>query len=347
MVCICTCGREYGFEPIGYWFCHGCWRLNDSGPVGFSGPVKTVEPEEAERLMWEDPELGARADSLIRGNPDSWKAWYTLGAAYAAREEMIQAGSCWTRAAYRIRDSAVELTFLHRTIMTFVRTIMRIVTGGGVCMTPYTAGMKYICVSGLLPGDFAYCEALADSLYDESEPLDTVHRFRIVNLCSQIRASALRVRTDLRQHRDIMNRIVRDVDRFCLRGRTSISPLMRKVERDSVLITLWLTMPYRVARDRVSHVISETTDSEIDRLSSLQPNDGTAAFAGYMSRAIRDGYDLAFLRVDQRKDDVHVFELEDRVFREISDYIDSYIAGDTSKVPENRVYLELTLNQSR
>lgn len=346
MVCICTCGQKYGFEPMGHWFCHRCWRLNDSGPVGFDGPVETVEPEEAERLMWEDPSLGALADALVRSNPDSWKAWYTLGAAYAAHGEMIQAGSCWTRAAYRIGDSAVLLTFLHRTIMTFVRTIMRIVTGGGVCMTPYTAGMEYICISGDIPKDFEYCASFADTLYEESEPLDIVHRFRIVNLCSQIRASALRVRTDLRDHRRIMDRIVTDVDRFCLGDRKSISPLMRREERDSVLITLWLTMPYRVARDRVSTVISETTDSEIERLSSLQPRDGTAKFASYMSRAIRDGYDLAFLRVDQRKDDVHVFELEDRVFREISDYIDAYIAGDTSPVPENRVYLELTLNRN-
>lgn len=330
---------------MGYWFCHRCWRLNDSGPVGHSESVEVVEPDETERLMWEDPELGAKADSLIRENPDSWKAWYTLGAVYAAHGEMIQAGSCWTRAAYRIRDPAVELTFLHRTIMTFVHTIMRIVTSGGVCMTPYTAGMEYICVSGTLQTDFAYCETLADSLYDESEPLDTVHRFRIVNLCSQIRASALRVRTDIRQHKEIMDKIVGDVDRFCLRGHITISPLMRKNEKDSVLITLWLTMPYRVARDRVSRVVSETSNSEIERLSSIQPNDGTAGFAGHMSRAIRIGYDLAFLRVDHGKDNMHVFELEDMVFKEIGDYIDCYIAGDTSIVPENKVYLELNLNQ--
>ena len=61
-------------------------------------------------------------------------------------------------------------------------------------------------------------------------------------------------------------------------------------------------------------------------------------------RAVRLGGELAMMRYGGRRNEERINELEDVVFDEIRLYLDQYIAGDPTTVPENRVYLESTLN---
>ena len=60
--------------------------------------------------------------------------------------------------------------------------------------------------------------------------------------------------------------------------------------------------------------------------------------------AVTVSADLAHMRSLRKRDEAKVSELEDRVFDEIRQYLDKYISGDPSPVPENKVYLESTLN---
>ena len=132
---------------------------------------------------------------------------------------------------------------------------------------------------------------------------------------------------------------VEDVDRFCFESGEKRSRLRRAVPKRHFELSLWLTMPYRVALTDTERVISDTSESEVRRLGSIQPADGSAGFVNHLLNAIRKGGELALIRVERKRDEERVMELEDGVMDEIRLYLDEYIAGSQDTVPENRVML--------
>ena len=176
-------------------------------------------------------------------------------------------------------------------------------------------------------------------LYNASSGLRTDFRFSMVNLCSRIRISGLPVHPDLIYCRECLGRIVEDVDRFCFESGEKRSRLRRAVPKRHFELSLWLTMPYRVALTDTERVISDTSESEVRRLGSIQPADGSAGFVNHLLNAIRKGGELALIRVERKRDEERVMELEDGVMDEIRLYLDEYIAGSQDTVPENRVML--------
>ena len=343
MVCTCSCKREYAFEPIGYWFCPSCWSLNDSGRISSVVPDDIIEPDEAERMLRSSTDFKAEADSCVRVHRDSWKAWYTYGLAYAAMTNLSQASICWT-VAITLTDTESETRSLtERTRRMFVEmmTVYRI--GGIRFSLPYVSSIEYH-VMRLIPEYGSYSQRLADSLLEMSENLDMDWRFTLVNLCSLIRLESMKVNTDLRFHLECCRRIVNDADDFCKRSLSTTNPLEYMSAKQSRQLTLWLTMPYRVVMNDADRIISQTTGQEISRLASIQPGDGSAGCIDHLVRAVKTGGELAFMRYGGTRDETRISELEDEVFDEIRLYLDLYIAGDPAPVPENRVYLESTLN---
>ena len=308
MVCTCSCKREYAFEPIGYWFCPSCWSLNDSGRISSVVPDDIIEPDEAESMLRSSTDFKAEADSCVRVHRDSWKAWYTYGLAYAAMTNLSQASICWTVAITLTDTESDTRSLTERTRRMFVE------------------------------------KRLADSLLEMSENLDMDWRFTLVNLCSLIRLESMKVNTDLRFHLECCRRIVNDADDFCKRSLSTTNPLEYMSAKQSRQLTLWLTMPYRVVMNDADRIISQTTGQEISRLASIQPGDGSAGCIDHLVRAVKTGGELAFMRYGGTRDEMRISELEDEVFDEIRLYLDLYIAGDPAPVPENRVYLESTLN---
>lgn len=343
MVCTCSCGKEYGFEPMGYWFCHRCWCLNDSGRISAVASESIIEPDVAEGMLRSETDFHIEADSSLRANMNSWKAWYASGLAYAAQGNLTQACTFWTVALMNITDDVEAGEFVTRTQSILVEIMVADRVAGRKFMLPYPSSMEYHCMRRF-PDRKGYCDVLADSLFEASSTLSRETRFSLVNTCSLIRISSLKVHPDLKYHRDCFSRIIRDVDSFCFPKDGTIGPIGNVVFRHTKQLTLWLTMPYRVALNDTERVISDTTMDEIHRLGSLQPDDGTAGFVNHLMNAITVSADLAHMRSQRKRDEAKVSELEDRVFDEIRQYLDKYISGDPSPVPENKVYLESTLN---
>ena len=343
MVCTCSCGKEYGFEPIGYWFCPKCWSLNDSGRISSVVPEDVMEPDEAERMLRSNTDFKAEADSSVRANIHSWKAWYAYGLAYAAYTNLPQASICWT-VAITLTDTDEETRSLaDRTARMFVEMMTIFRVGGVRFPLPYLSSIEYH-VHHRIPEYGSYSDRLADSLLQASENLDMDWRFTLVNLSSLIRFESMKVNTDLRFHLDCCRRIVDVADDFCRRTQSSPRHLEYLSAKQSRQLTLWLTMPYRVVMNDAGRVISQTSGTEISRLASVQPDDGSAGFIDHLMRAVRLGGELAMMRYGGRRNEERINELEDIVFDEIRLYLDQYIAGDPTTVPENRVYLESTLN---
>lgn len=341
MVCTCSCGKEYGFEPLGYWFCHRCWSLNDSGRISAVASESVIEPDVAEEMLRSETDFHIEADSSLRANPGSWKAWYASGLAYASRGNLTQTCTFWTLAMMNIADDGEAEEFVTRTQSVLVEVMVGHRIAGRKFMLPYPSSMEYHCMKRF-PDRKGYCDILADSLFEASSSLSRETRFSLVNTCSLIRLSSLKVHPDLKYHHDCFSRIIRDVDSFCFPKEGFVGPIGNVVFRHTKQLTLWLSMPYRVALNDTERVISDTTPDEICRLASLQPDDGSAGFVNHLMNAVIASADLAQMRSQRRRDEAKVSELEDRVFDEIRLYLDEYISGDPSPVPENRVYLEST-----
>lgn len=148
MVCTCSCGKEYGFEPIGYWFCPKCWSLNDSGRISSVVPEDVIEPDEAERMLRSNTDFKAEADSSVRANIHSWKAWYAYGLAYAAHTNLPQASICWT-VAITLTDTDEEIRSLaDRTARMFVEMMTIFRVGGVRFPLPYLSLSSTTSITG-------------------------------------------------------------------------------------------------------------------------------------------------------------------------------------------------------
>lgn len=339
MVCICSCGKEYGFEPVGYWCCPLCWRLNYTGAPFEEVSSPEIDPDSAEEMYRSDTDFDREANLSAHSNPGSWKSWYAIGIAYARRLNLFQTGIFWTCSLCLIDRDDVARSFIERTKRMFVEIIIRNRLRNRKYNAPHLASMEYHCIRRFPEMSEGYCNSLADMLYDSASNLDVDARFSMVNLCSRIRISGMPVHPDLISYRDCLKRIVDDVDRFCFETGDNRSRLRRAVSKRHFQLSLWLTMPYRVALTDTERVISDTNVSEIRRLAVLQPDDGTAGFVNHLNNAIHKGGELALMRAERRRDEEKVTELEDDVFEEIRQYLDKYIAGSQDTVPENRVMI--------
>ena len=303
MVCICSCGKEYGFEPVGYWCCPLCWRLNYTGTPFEEVSSPEIDPDSAEEMYRSDTDFDREANLSAHSNPGSWRSWYAIGIAYARRLNLFQTGIFCTCSLCIIERDSDARSFLERTKRMFVEVMIRDRLRNRKYNAPHLASMEYHCIRRFPEMSEGYCNSLADMIYDSASSLDVDARFSMVNLCSRIRISGMPVHPDLISYRDC----------------------------------LWLTMPYRVALTDTDRVISDTNVSEIRRLAALQPDDGTAGFVNHLNNAIHKGGELALMRAERRHDEEKVTRLEDDVFEEIRQYLDKYIAGSQDTVPENRV----------
>lgn len=339
MVCICSCGKEYGFEPTGYWCCPTCWRLNYTGTHIDRIPTPEIEPDAAEEMYRSDTDFDRDANTSAHSNPGSWKSWYAMGLAYARRLNLFQTGIFWTCALCLIENNRAAESFVSRTQRMFVEIMIGNRIRNRKYNAPHLTSMEYHCMMRFPDREKGYCQELADMLYDASSDLNAEVRFSMVNLCSRIRISGLPVHPDLMMCEECLSRIVEDVDHFCFESGKKRSRLRRAVSRRHFDLSLWLTMPYRVALTDTERVISDTNVSEIRRLGALQPSDGTAGFVNHLFNAIHKGGELALMRAERKRDEEKVMELEDGVIDEIRQYLDKYIAGSQDTVPENRVML--------
>ena len=337
MVCICSCGKEYGFEPVGYWCCPACWGLNYTGNPLKNISSPEIEPDAAEEMYRSDTDFDTEANQSASSNPESWKSWYAIGLAYANRLNLAQTGMFWTLSLCLIDSDAEAESFIQRTQRMFVEIFIRDRILKKKYNAPHLASMEYHCMRRLPDRGKFYCQELADMLIVESQDQDADIRFSMVNLCSRIRISGLTVHPDLISHKECLERIVKDVDSFCFQPSRGLHSFRRAVSRRHFQLSLWLTMPYRIALTDTERVISDTDTSEIMRLASLQPYDGTAGFTSHLLNAVQKGGELALLRAERKHDEELVTELEDTVVEEIRQYLDKYIAGDQQIAPDNRV----------
>ena len=162
MGCKCPCGKEYGFDPIGYWVCPGCRTMNDSGPLG-GRKDDVLDPDMVDGLVRDATEFSSHADASVRAHPDSWEAWYSLGATYASRGNVLQAGYIWTKASYLIGVPESLERFVNRCASTMADCIIRVSVTGGKCNIPYTYGLEYACVHRL-DGKVSFCGSVYDRL---------------------------------------------------------------------------------------------------------------------------------------------------------------------------------------
>ncbi len=336
MGCKCQCGNEYGFDPIGFWVCHACHSMNDSGPVGKGGMQDVPEPERVDELTVGGEEFAARADASVRTHPDSWKAWYALGATYASRGNVFEAGLVWAKAASLIDDSETLRQLIGRCSASMSGCIVRVFQASGKCNSPYAIGLEYVCVNRL-DGSTSFCEGLYDGLMQGSEKLVPSDAFAIVNLSALVMLQRMAVVSDIREHTAIMRRIASGAETFpgC-RGKT-LNPVKRMVSKKSAQYTDLLAEPFRVALCRVEEAIGRRTDAELDELASKQPCDGTAGFTDRLSKAVMKGTEVAYMRATRApRGDIEAAEAE--MSSLIDEYVSMYFAGDQTRLMDEAVY---------
>lgn len=329
MVCRCGCGNEYGFEPIGHWVCHRCGTMNDSGPLGGkrNGPMA---PGQVDSMVAEGVEFAPHADGYVRADSDAWEAWYALGASYASRGNVFEAGLVWTRAARLCDDTGV---LAGRCASLTADCVSRVTRAGGKCNTPYARGLELACLRRS-PG-ISYCQTLYGRMLDTLGDMTPSAAFAVRNMASIVMLQSLSLRPDIRDHMDIMGRMVSDA--VAGTGRRSMNPFRNTMARRSAGYAEQLVVPYRIAISKVRSAIDGVDDARLSELASIQPDDGTAGFADRLSQAVAKGADLVYLR-SRRSSKEEVASEEADMNRLIDEYVGLFMSGDPAPVPANRAY---------
>lgn len=335
MGCKCPCGKEYGFDPIGYWVCPGCRTMNDSGPLG-GRKDDVLDPDMVDGLVRDATEFSSHADASVRVHPDSWEAWYSLGATYASRGNVLQAGYIWTKASYLIGVSESLERFVNRCASTMADCIIRVSVTGGKCNIPYTYGLEYACVHRL-DGKVSFCGSVYDRLTEgrsEAVPRDA---FALRNLTSMVMLQRICLLPDIRDHIPLLRRIVDDARAYGESLPKTINPLKRAIARRSAEYTDQLSEPYRLALSAAEAAVASSDGDRIAELARIQSDDGTAGFVQRLSDAVARGADLSYLRATKgSKEDISAAESAMRA--DVDAYVGMFMDGDATRIPENAVY---------
>lgn len=334
MVCRCRCGNEYGFDPIGHWVCHSCGVMNDAGPYGGERTDEVLEPDRADALVREGKEFAGRADAAVRRSPDSWEAWYALGATYASRGNVFEAGLVWTRAAAVAPQEELP-GLVGRCAELMSGCILMVTKAGGKCNVPYAFGLERLCLRRGI--EASLCIPLYRSLSGTVASMVPRDAFAMRNLASLMLLQRIQLLPDMRDHVPLLRMVVDDADSFVGAGPGTLNPLRRAVSRKSGEYTSMLVVPYRLALSAAESALSGIDGDEAGRLASVQPDDGTAGFTDLLSKAVKKGSEVAYLRASRAKgDEIRSAEEEMRGF--IDGYVSAYMAGDPAPVHGNRVY---------
>lgn len=336
MPCKCPCGTEYNFQPLGHWICHACGKVNDSGPYGHVRKDALLTPDEADGLVEDGREFAGRVDTALRAHPDSWEAWYALGAAYLTRGNLLEAGLAWTRSAALVPDDGLEV-FIRRVSALASRTIVKLYQAGVRCNVHYAYGLEYACIHRL-GGRVSYCDEVYRAIHGRLRELNPGDAFQAGNAAMTILMVRASLVPDIREHISMMDRMVGDTEVAWENRPRTFNPLKMAVTKKSVRYADLMAEPYRMACTKAREGIFGLTDAQLDELASRQPTDGTAGFAACLMDAIGAGGQLAYLKVTNGSE-AEQEALEGRMVDGIDGYVRLYVAGDPSPVSSNRIYM--------
>ena len=162
--------------------------------------------------------------------------------------------------------------------------------------------------------------------------------FGLRNMASLILLQRTMVLPDIREHVPLLRTVVEDADAFRETSKKGSNPIKRMISRKSSEYTDHLSEPYRLALDEVEGAISGVGSEELDRLASLQRDDGTAAFVGRLSAAVKAGAEVAYLRATKAGQS-EISEKESEMRADIDAYVSMYMSGDASVVNDPPIYI--------
>ncbi len=329
MVCNCPCGNSYAFEPLGLWVCHRCGAMNDSGAPGskHDGPL---DPDRVDELVWEGKEFAGRADASARAHPDSWVAWYSLGAAYGARGNVLEAGLMWTRACREVTDDMLG-PFIDRCVAQMSECICRGVLAGDRCNIPYAKGLEMVCIRRL--DGRSFCLEVYERVLGRVAGPMPHEAFSLLNIGSAVVMQGISLHPDIRDHRDILVRMVGLAERP-LEART-VSPMRKAAIRKTSEYISNQMSACRMAIEAIGSAVDGRDD--IQGLAEAQPSDGTAGFAEMLSKAVSKGSEIAYMRATKASEE-DIASAESEMRECIRGYVSMFTGGDPAPIPENRVY---------
>lgn len=336
MPCKCSCGSEYGFQPLGHWVCHKCGKVNDSGPYGHVSKDVILSPDEVDSIVEQGREFAGRVDTSLRAHPDAWEAWYALGATYLCRGNLLEAGLVWTRAAALMPNDGLE-AFMHRVSTLASKTIVKLYQAGVKCNVHYAYGLEYACIHRL-DGRVSYSDEVYRAMYGRLRELNPGDAFQAGNTAMMVLIERVSLVPDIREHVVMMDRIVKDIDAAWKDRPRTLNPLKNAVTKKSMFYAELMAEPYRMASQRASEAISGLSNAQLDELASKQPVDGTAGFTAHLMDAISAGGQLAYLKVTNGSEKEQE-GLENRMVQGIDAYVRLYVAGDPAPVESNRIYV--------
>ena len=336
MVCTCGCGNRYDFRPIGYWICHRCHAINDAGPYGSQRRTSVMDPDEVDGMVLEGIEFAEHAEASVRVHPDSWQAWYSLGATYAARGNLMEAGLAWARAGALTDSDDVLRTLVERCSDTMAGCLTTVVKGGGKTNSPYMYGLEHACIHRLDDG-VSFCRRTYEGVCRGIDGMPPREAFGLRNMASLILLQRVMVLPDIRDHIPVLRTVVDDAESFCNVPSGGFNPIRRLISRKSSEYTDQLSVPYRLALGRLEGALSGADSAELDRLASLQRDDGTAAFSGKLSEAVNKGAEVAYMRAT-KADASEIFARTSEMEADIEAYVSMYMSGDQSTDGDGPIY---------
>ena len=335
MGCRCDCGNEYGFDPLGLWVCQKCLKMNDSGPLG-GKKDDVLDPDRVDGLLRDATEFAPHADASVRAHPDSWQAWYSLGATYAARGNLMEAGLVWARAGALTDSDDVLRALVERCSDRMAGCLSTVVKGGGKTNSPYMYGLEHACIHRL-NDSISFCRRTYEGVCREMEGMPPREAFGLRNMASLILLQRAMILPDIRDHVPVLKTVVDDAESFRSTSSGGFNPIKRMISRKSSEYTDQLSVPYRLALRRVEEAVAGVDSAELDHLASLQRDDGTAMFSGMLSKAVNKGAEIAYMcatKADASEISARTSEME----ADIDAYVSMYMSGDASTDSDDPVY---------
>ena len=232
MACTCGCGNSYDFRPIGHWICHRCHAINDAGPYGSQKRTGVMDPEEVDSMVLEGIEFAEHAEASVRVHPDSWQAWYSLGATYAARGNLMEAGLVWARAGALTDSDDVLRALVERCSDRMAGCLSTVVKGGGKTNSPYMYGLEHACIHRL-NDSISFCRRTYEGVCREMEGMPPREAFGLRNMASLILLQRAMILPDIRDHVPVLKTVVDDAESFRSTSSGGFNPIKRMISRKS------------------------------------------------------------------------------------------------------------------
>ena len=329
MRCECPCGNGYEFDPLGFWICHKCGSVNDSGSLG-GKRGDAFAPDRVDEFVDGERDFSARADAAVRANPDSWEAWYSLGAAYGARGNVLEAGLIWTKAVALAPEDEKD-GLLERCAARMAENIFRGVVTGDRCNTPYVRGLEILSKGRL---DRSFCLMVYERMLGLAARFMPREAYSLANLGLSVMMQGISVHPDIRDHRRMLEEMTLIAERPV--STKSINPLRKAADKRISGYMGGQADAFRMAANAIASAL-ESYSGDVSELAAIQPSDGSAGFADVLSKAMFKGSEAAFLKASKASDaEIAAVESETRDL--VGRYVSMFMDGDASAVPENRAY---------